>query len=280
MSAMADARQGGNASASGKAAFERDGYVLIPGLLSREEAKQYRIRINRVFGLPEEDLDNERIEHKTFTRADGVTTVPDFWPLVFNRQLLAAVRSLIGDDIRYTQHSDLHINLHGGRYHRDNACREFGQGSDWDERAAPYKVVRIAIYLSEYQDSGSSLIVLPGTHRRESLINRREYVFWNKLRTFARDRGNNDVLPHVYFSGPKRTLKTEPGDCVIFDQRILHAGGVLRSQKPKYAIFLSYGLDNAHAHFHRSFFLKRPTYSPDVPEELRQRLKAENLLLA
>jgi ectoine hydroxylase len=279
MTAMSKAREA-QMDEVDKSAFDRDGYVVVPGLLSPDEAKQYRICINRVFGLPEEDLDNARIEHKTFTRADGVTTVPDFWPLIFNQRLLGAVRSLIGDDIRYTQHSDLHINLHGGRYHRDNACREYGKGSDWDESAEPYKVVRIAIYLSEYQNSGSSLIVLPGTHRRESWLNRKEYVVWNKLRTFARNRGNNDALPHVYFSGRKRTLKTQPGDCVIFDQRVLHAGGVLRNAYPKYAIFLSYGVDNAHSRYHRSFFLKRPTYSPDVPAELQERLKAQRLLLA
>ena len=262
-----------------RAKFERDGFHVIPRLLSGHDATHYRFCINRVFGLPAEELDNSRINGGTFTLADGVTTVSDFWPVVFNKHLLATVRELLGDDIRYTQHSDLHINLHGGRYHRDNACREFGIGQDWDERKVPYKVVRIAIYLSDHRESGSSIVILPGSHRRESWLNRREYVVWNKLRSFARRRGRNDIVPHVYVSRPKVQVKTQPGDCIIFDQRLLHAGGVLRGARPKYAIFLSFGLDNAHSHYHRTFFLNRPTYNPEIPTALSNRLAAEQLLL-
>lgn len=265
---------------SERRAFERDGYYVLRGLYTPGEARHYRMCINKVFGLPEEELDNARIDGATHTLADGVTTVPDFWPVIFNERLRTTVRALLGEDIRYTQHSDLHINLHGGRYHRDSACREYGTGPDWDESKEPYKVVRVAIYLSDYHDSGSSIIVLPGTHRRESWLTNREYVFWNKLRTFARDHGRNDLLPHLFLSGPKVTVRTQPGDCVIFDQRLLHAGGVIGKAKPKYAMFLSYGADNAHSRYHRSFFLERPTYSPNIPSELEKRLKAENLLLA
>lgn len=262
------------------AKFERDGYYHLPGLFTADEAHHYRICINKVFDLLKEDLSNEAISGETYTLADGVTTVKDFWPVIFNPTLRETVKTLLGDDIRYTQHSDLHINLHGGRYHRDSACREFGDGPDWDESKEPYKVVRIAVYLSDYDDSGSSIIVLPGTHRKESWLTNREYVFWNKLRSFARARGRNDLLPHLFLSGPKVTIKTKPGDCIIFDQRVLHAGGVIGRANPKYAMFLSYGVKNAHSQFHRSFFLERPTYNPEIPAELGRRLKNEELLLA
>ena len=144
------------------------------------------------------------------------------------------------------------------------------------------KLVRYDIEVVRFvhlADSGSSIVVLPGSHRRETRLNRLEYVIWNKLRSFARRRGHNDAVPHLYVSRSKRTIKTEPGDCIIFDQRLLHAGGALRGAKPKYSVFLSYGIDNSHARNHRAFFLKRPTYSPEVPAELRDRLAAEKLLL-
>ena len=111
-----------------KADFERDGYHMIRSLLSSDEARHYRHCINRAFDLPAEDLDNARIDSATFTLADGMTTVADFWPVLFDDRLLGVVRALLGDDIRYAQHSDLHINLHGGRFHRDSACREYGVG--------------------------------------------------------------------------------------------------------------------------------------------------------
>ena len=269
----------GHVSPPDKRRFEADGYYLLKSLLTPEEARTYRHKINRALDLPEEDLDTQAIGRGTRSLADGVTKTADFWPLKFNHRLVETVRELLGGEIRYTQHSDLQINLHGGRYHRDSACREFGDAPDWDETEVPYKVVRVAIYLSDYRDSGSAVIVLPGSHRRESALNRLEYVAWNKLRSLARRHGRNDLLPHLFLSARKVKFKTEPGDCIIFDQRLMHAGGVLRGPKPKYAVFLAYGFDNRHSRNHRAFFLKRPTYSPEISPELRRRLAARNLLL-
>jgi len=189
------------------------------------------------------------------------------------------VRALIGNEIRYTQHSDLHINLPGGRWHRDNANRDYGVGPDWDETEQPYRVVRVAIYLSDHNESNSSLVVLPGSHRRETRRARTEYVIWNKLRGFLRRRGRNNLLSHHFLTTPRHVLRTQPGDCVIFDQRLMHAGGVIHGPEPKYAIYLSFGIDNQHSRNHRAFFLDRPTYSPNLPVALRARLSENGLLL-
>jgi hypothetical protein len=264
-----------------KQRFDEDGYHLLKSLLSPDEAKEYRRLIRNCFDLPDEEVTSEAIGSRTYDMADGVTKRPEFWPLIFNERLLGTIRALIGDDIRYTQHSDLHINLGGGRYHRDSRCREFGVGPDWDESAEPYRVVRVAIYLADYDDSTSAIVLLPGTHRRESMLTRYEYRFWNKARVFFRRYGLNEKLPHKFFSGPMVTHRTKPGDCAIFDQRLLHAGGSLTGSHPKYGAFLSYGLDNHHSQNHRQFFLERPnsTYTRDIPPELRQKLEEENLYL-
>lgn len=275
----ADATEPGPVTSAQRAAFERDGYHLIRPLFSADEAAAWRDRINATFDIPKEPAAASRIAGATHTLADGVTMREEFWPTIFNERLLATVRSLIGDDIRYTQHSDLHINLPGGRWHRDSACRDFGVGEDWDETEETYRVVRIAIYLSDHDSSSSSLVVLPGSNRHESRLARREYIVWNKLRSFLRKHGRNDLLPHWFFSAPRRVIRTQPGDCVIFDQRLMHAGGVVRGRDPKYAIYLSYGVDNQHSRNHRAFFLDRPTYSRDLPAALREKLDSAGLLL-
>jgi hypothetical protein len=262
-----------------RAAFETDGYHLVRPLFSPEEAAAWRDRINEVFGFPAGAEAAAQIDGQTHTLADGVTKTEAFWPIIFNERLVATVRALLGEDIRYTQHSDLHINLPGGRWHRDSACRDFGIGEDWIEDDAPYKVVRIAIYLSDHAASNSSLLVLPGSHRRESRLARAEYVSWNRIRSFLRRRGRNDWLPHHFFSAPRHVVRTQPGDCVIFDQRLMHAGGVIHGPEPKYAIYLSFGIDNQHSRNHRAFFLNRPTYSPDISNALKQRLSEAGLLL-
>jgi len=260
--------------------FEEKGYHIIPGLLSNDEAKAYRFAINRAFDLPERELTNTDIESRTYALADGVTRRPEFWPLIFNQRLVETIRELLGDDIRYTQHSDLHINLGAGKWHRDSAYREFGVGPDWNEAQAPYRVVRVAVYLSHYEDSGSSLLVLPGTHRRENRLNKLELRFWSEVRTRWRAHFNTNSLPQFSLTMKSETIRHQPGDCVVFDQRLVHAGGIVRGERPKYAIYLSYGLDNIHAHNHHDYYLSRPTYLPELPEDLTMQLDAANLRLA
>ncbi len=260
-------------------AFKRDGYCVLPELFKKDAATHWREKINTLFGFPEGPEAVKAIAGRTFALADGVTTQKQFWPIIFNRPLLKAVQALIGGDIRYTQHSDLHVNLPGGRWHRDNAFRNYGVGPDWDESGEPYRVVRIAIYLSEYSESNSSLVVLPGSHKKESKLNRLEYVLWNRIRTHLRRYEKNDRLGHNFFSTSCHTIKTHPGDCVIFDQRLMHAGGILSGPEPKYSIFLSFGANNTHSRNHRAFFLNRPTYNPAIPRALRQKLLQSGLLL-
>jgi hypothetical protein len=263
-----------------KKRFNEDGYYIIRSLLTLDEARKYRHKINKVFDFPEKDIKSAEISHRTYALADGVTKNSEFWPIIFNETLTRSIRSLLGNNIRYVQHSDLHINLGGGRYHRDSQCRDFGKGSDWDESNDPYRIVRIAIYLSDYKDSGSSLELLPESHKKESKINRIEYMLWNKLRIKFRKIGLNKYLPHWFASRKKITIKTKPGDCIILDQRLMHAGGNLDDKEyPKYAIYLAFGIDNAHAINHRSFYLDRPTYNKNIPEDLRIKLKENSLLL-
>jgi hypothetical protein len=262
-----------------KAVFERDGYYLLPELFKKDDVARWRAEINNLFGFPGDPEGFRAITGHTFALADGVTTQEQFWPIIFNEELLKTVRALIGRDIRYTQHSDLHINLPGGRWHRDNAFRDYGVGPDWDESHEPYRVVRVAIYLSEYSESNSSLVVLPGSHKKESKLNRLEYVLWNRLRTLLRQHGKNDWLSHNFLTAPCRTLKTHSGDCVIFDQRLMHAGGIVSGPKPKHSIFLSFGINNTHSRNHRAFFLNRPTYNSVIPTNLYHKLSQSGLLL-
>ncbi len=273
--------------------FWRDGYHIVPGFLSPEQAKHYRMKINKVFGFPEKEIESknlhgktyanaEWVHGKTYAMADGVTKNQDFWPLIFDERLRGTVAQLLGGEIRYPQHSDLSINLGGGRYHRDGWCREFGVGSDWDDRGSAYAIVRIVFYLSDYDDSDSAIIVLPGTHMRESKLNRYEYIFWNRVRVFLRKHRLNEKLPHFFFSGSIVTHKTKPGDCVIFHQRLLHAGGRINGRMPKYAAYLSFGLDNHHSRNHRNYFVNKRDnldYLHEIPKELKDRLRDQNLLL-
>ena len=126
--------------------FLKNGFSVIRNLISSNESKKLRLEINKVFQLPKNEVSQSQLKSKTYTCPDGVTKFDAFWKIIFNNKLLNAVKKILGDEIRYTQHSDLHINLGAGNYHRDNAYREFNNGPDWNLNEAEYKIVRVAIY--------------------------------------------------------------------------------------------------------------------------------------
>lgn len=255
-----------------RARFERDGYVVLRGLLSSEEAAHYRAELQRLSGLTDADW-----QGPSWTLADGVTTEPVFQPLIFNPRLVEAVRTLLGPDARYTQHSDLHVHHGAPGWHRDSAYREFGVGPDWDETRAPYQVARVAIYLHSFAESGSKLGVIPGTHRREPRFALRERAATALLSRLRSAERRGETPP--FLTMRPRWIATEPGDCLIFNQRIYHSANVIRG--PKYAIFLSYGVENEHSVNHRRYYMfERPDIRyDDYPPELAERLRAEDLYL-
>ncbi len=101
--------------------FKQEGCFLLKSFLQIEEVKHYRQTIDEILGLQAGSNHNTSAPKVTSTMADGVTNNSKLWPLIFDQRLLKTIRELVGPDIRYTQHSDIHINLPGGRWHRDNA---------------------------------------------------------------------------------------------------------------------------------------------------------------
>ena len=286
--------------------FEKQGYVVVKGLLSPAEAAHYRYEIQELSGVGDADFGK-----KMFECADGVTKHRAFWPLIYHDRLIEVLHNLLGPTVRYTQHSDLHAHRTADRpmprgvpggWHRDSACRDFKVGPDWDESVEPYKVTRVAIYLQNYAESHSSLGVIPGSHRFERRLSGNDRRLW--LRVFAAEYRVKQLLwkmgladepyfYHPYFqqrTDPKQPLifsrpaepvwiKTEPGDTIIFNQRIFHAASPISG--PKYAVFLSYSSENGHALNHLRYYRyvrKDLKYGP-VDPELAAILKARNLYL-
>lgn len=276
--------------------FQRDGYVVIRGLLSSAEVISYREHIIAASGVGDTEFGVSVFEYP-----DGVSKEREFWPLIYDERLTTPIRELLGASTRYTQHSDLHVHRTGG-WHRDCACRKFGVGPDWDTTGDPYRVVRVAIYLQSYEESGSALGVVPGSHRYEHFVRGTPLRYWRtRFRgerlgfRAGRKLGLCSVPePHeermLMWTDPKfrpfltrpsspTWIRTEPGDCVIFDQRLYHCASPIRG--PKYAIYLSYSPENRHALNHLGYYRHFRTdlgYGPLAPE-LVQRLREKDLYL-
>lgn len=279
--------------------FQSQGFVVIRGLLSPGEASRYRTEIQKLSGIGDADFGS-----KVFECPDGVSKNRPFWPLIDHPKLITAIRSLFGPAVRYTQHSDLHAHRGGVGWHRDSACRTFGSGPDWDESREPYQVVRVAIYLQNYAESRSSLGVIPGSHRFERRLTDDQWARWKssfdwefRWKAWKAKLGLGEAPGHEYPDrkmmmwttsdpDPERDrptpplwIRTEPGDCIIFNQRLFHSASPIIG--PKYAVYLSYSIDNEHGRNHLSYYRhvrKDLQYDPLAPE-LAESLKSKGLFM-
>jgi hypothetical protein len=279
------------------------GYVVLRGLLSPEEADHYRSEIQQLSGVGDADFGKKRFECP-----DGVSKNRQFWPLINHPKLISSVREMLGPTARYTQHSDLHAHRGGVNWHRDSACRAFGVGPDWDESLEPYQVVRVAIYLQTYAESHSSLGVIPGSHRYEEKVSGAEEKLWWKVIALRERAGSKwstlirgEPLPHEMRSwnlpgGLIRTrpragaipwpppqcpvwIQTEPGDCIIFNQRLYHSASPVMG--PKYAVYLSYAAENEHGRNHVGYYryIRQDLQYGPLDPELASALKSQDLFM-
>ncbi len=247
--------------------FQSRGYSVATGILN-EETVQHLVR-------KLDDLSRRRRGFGGWTVPDGVTQTPRFWPLIFNETMLATVRELIGPDIRFLQHNDLHVGFSSYNWHRDSVSRRLGERRDWDE-TEPYRIVRVGFYLQPRDKSPFRLGFLPGTHRLPSSAETRD------RRRLERVMGNLSLFQRVVSGGNRSPATAEwltpaAGDAVIFDPRIIHTGSRMKGHK--YSVFLAYGVPNSHYFDHAVYYrYLRPDlgYQP-IHSELVTRLRNAGL---
>jgi hypothetical protein len=136
--------------------------------------------------------------------------------------------------------------------------------------------------------------VVPGSHRFERRLTEEEWASWHpralreyRWKTWRHRLGlgpeptfpernmtmwtRPDVDPAVDRPSYPVWHRTEPGDCIIFNQRLYHSASPIRG--PKYAVYLSYSPDNEHGRNHMGFYRYTRTdlgYGPLDPELARE----------
>ncbi|NND85345.1 MAG: hypothetical protein HKN46_09380 [Acidimicrobiia bacterium] len=230
--------------AARRAQLREKGFVVVPGLLSPEEVEHYKGMLLEMSGISAESWSSSGRGFGGWNLTDGVSKKKDFWGLIDHPKLLENLKALLGDDVKYLQHSDLQVGFSAVSWHRDNVHRTYGVGRDWDEDdERPYDLVRVGIYLQSFDESNFRLGFIPGSHRfraRGSALARR----FNELKF--------KVMGGLAWLGPKvqeltpgaEWVATNPGDCIIFDPRILHSGSYIEALK--LSMFVGYGVASDH----------------------------------
>ncbi|MCB0533233.1 MAG: phytanoyl-CoA dioxygenase family protein [Saprospiraceae bacterium] len=254
-----------HASTVDKSQFLTNGFIVLRNLLDADEVIRYKHSLEMLAAG----------RGPKWTIPDGVCQYPEFWDVLFNEKILTAVKSLLGQDIKFLQHNDLHVGFSSFHWHRDSVCRHYGKGPDWDESTDPYQLVRVGIYLQE-STGGFRLGLVPGSHNPAQQLNASERSNLN--------RGSSMLAKAKTILGAKDPLETQaewvltnPGDCIIFDPRTIHTGS--NFQGTKYSLFTAYGIENRHFNNHYNYYryLRADLGYQALHPALVERLQAKQL---
>ena len=256
--------------------FKKNGYINIGKILNEEDIRLFKTNILEKLTRSNSENKKSFIFSKNLILENKI-----YYKLLVNPKILSMVKILCNNkSIMFTPHTDTHINLGAGKVHRDNSDRVYGFGSDWNETQDQYNVFRIAVYLTSYKESKTSLILFPGTHKKENLYNNLWFRFFNKT-----VRGIKKIFPsyQVYQFSPfikKEIIKVNAGDCIIFDKRVLHAGGKISndSNLNKISIFFSYGEANNIHTLNDINTLKLNGYKTTYSEDLQTLFKENGVV--
>ena len=180
--------------------FRRDGFALVTGVFSPEEISRLRETVVEVIAAKEAAGAIDRVDSPTGVVRIGkgdLLSTPELRPVLLDRRVLRVIRLILEGDPVYFGDSSVRIGSTQGHWgwHRDNADANDFAGPDWND---PFPLVRCALYLQDHSRHSGGLGIRPRSHRIVDRTPRAELV------------------------------PSAPGDLVVWDLRVLHAGEVLR----------------------------------------------------
>lgn len=250
-----------------KEQFQKEGYILVHNALNKAEIQHYIQELEQIDATKRKN---------SWTIPDGVVQYEAFWPIIFNKIIIKKVRQILEEDTKFMQHNDLHYGYSSFAWHRDSINRSYSIDlPDWQEAEAPYQIVRAGYYLQP-EANNFHLGLVPGSHRLGEHIDKATFFKMDSHLTgtqIAKTKlGFTDYLKEKAI-----WIKTQPGDCVIFDPRLIHTGGAFAAHK--YSFFVAYGVENIHFQQHYTYYrhLRKDLLYQAIPSQLARQLKEENL---
>ena len=244
------------------------GYCVVRNLLSNKEVKRAESVLNNIYEKNEKKINLDMYKYS------------ESWEFFTSDRLLNIIRDLLGPEIYYLHTCSIKIENERDivySWHRDNPCRLFGKGPDWDKNE-PYNVLTIIIYLSSSDKTGSGINLIPFSHRRTYSLSNILRIIHYKTRNISLLKKIRDIFPR-FFLGVN--IKTDPGDCVIFFANLFHTGIPTRTLRK--AIIFQYGVDNKHSKNFVNYYihhLKQIEYEikyKDIINKFFNLLKSKNI---
>lgn len=275
------------------AKFIANGLHVEKALLTPTEVERLFTVLNRQSGAPPYKHGLALPTHK-WDCEHAISLDPVYWWLLSHPRLGAVLRQLLGgEELVYAERSQskVWIACASTGAHRDCIEQRFGEGVEWDESTEPYRIANIAIYLQPVIE-GFQWGAIPGSHRHEQRLKGLERWFWRLRPGAGRMASRLPGLPIEAGRLPIRIVPTawpfaapaeeiwitpQPGDCIFFDPRLIHAGGPVHGWK--FALFYSIGLPSRHTTRHAQYFGPDRTVHESCYQGLANALRSSGIRL-
>lgn len=203
--------------------FERDGYLVLPRVLSPDEVERYASALDRAHASAERE--GRLAPDGSLHRLSAVTSRPELAGLIDHPSAFPLVWSTLGWNVHvYHSHLDVHPPVHASPptwwpWHQDGGR----QNRELETHPRPRMSVKLAFWLSDVSEPGrGNLMLIPGSH--------------------VLDRLDGPPRRDLEWPQPDGAIEVtaDAGDVVFFDRRIWHARSVNRSSLTRRCVFFGY----------------------------------------
>ncbi|MCA8927516.1 MAG: phytanoyl-CoA dioxygenase family protein [Alphaproteobacteria bacterium] len=220
------------------AAYDRDGFLLLPNLLDAGEVALLRAEIERVARIKAEEVKRESDDGPPkimlgLHQPDRAVSSEAMAALVRLPRTLGVARQVLKDEALYLHHTkcNLKTSIEGSAWpwHQD-----FGS---WqlDGIRRP-DMTTLMVSLDTAEEINGCLYFLPGSHRE----GRHDAVYDTSTAYHLYAVPHAVTRERIRKYGPPVAITSKPGDGVIFDCNLLHASGHNLSADNRWQIFLCY----------------------------------------
>jgi ectoine hydroxylase-related dioxygenase (phytanoyl-CoA dioxygenase family) len=203
--------------------FERDGYLVVPGVLDENEIARYVSAVDRVYDR--QARAGALGVDSSLHLLSAVAHCPALAPLVDHPKVFGLVWSILGWNVHvYHSHIDAHPHLSVAQPYRFEWHQDGGrQNRELETDPRPRMSVKLAYWLSDVSEPGQgNLKVVPGSHLTNWI----------------------DGPPRRDMRWPEPAgaveVTADPGDVVFFDRRLWHARSDNHSPITRKAVFFGY----------------------------------------
>lgn len=241
-------------------AFDRDGYLFLPGLFSQAEIDALDAEVPGIFAQEREEVVREKGTTAPRSAFYVQTWNEAFGLLARHPRLLDPGTQILGSDELY-----MHQFKINAKAAFDGAVWQWHQDyATWwndDDMPSP-QAMNIALFLVDANEFNGPLMFIPGSHKRGRLeaghdVTTTSYPLWTI---------DNETITRLVEQGGIVAPKGPAGSVLLFHGNIVHASGSNLSPWSRWIVYLSLNrCDNAIRRFKRPTWIANRDFTPIEP---------------